>query len=266
MHEGNILKMKGSLDGENVFYKLPIGDELVDMNALIGTKIKFTYTGQINCIDTGERISKSYAQGFSYKSFISKAACDLCIMKPETCHFDKGTCREPEWAKSHCFRPHYVYLSNTGNVKVGITRDTQIPTRWIDQGAEEALAILRVKDRMTSGLLEVEIKNFVGDKTNWRKMLKGGFESVDLYAVRDEIFDSIESIIDDFDAEMLEEDQVMLKFPVQIAPDKVKSLSFDKSPIIEGVLNGIKGQYLILDTGVLNMRKHQGYYLYLETE
>jgi hypothetical protein len=265
MIEGNILKMKSQLNDGHVQYHLPMGDELVDMNALIGKRIKFSYKGQINCIATGEKISKSYNQGYSYKSFISLARCDMCIMKPETCHFDKGTCREPEWGEKNCFIPHYVYLANTGSVKVGITRYTQTPTRWIDQGAEEALPILEVKDRKTSGLLEVEIKNFVGDKTNWRNMLKGNYPEVDLYAIRDEIFDSIEPIIDDFDAEMLEEDLVTINFPIEQAPEKVKSMSFDKLDVIEGVLQGIKGQYLIFDCGVVNMRKHQGYYLYLES-
>lgn len=261
--EGNILKMKTSLLDGIANYHLPIGDQLIDMQKYLGKKLFLNFAGQINCIATGEKITKSYNQGYSYKSFITLAQCDMCIMKPETCHYDNGTCREPEWGKANCYIPHYVYLSNTGAVKVGITRHTQIPTRWIDQGAEEALPILKVEDRKTSGILENEIRNFVGDKTNWRNMLKGDYQDEDLYRIRDNIFDQIEPIIDEFEAEVLEKDSFIIKYPILEQPKKIKSLSLDKNPKVGGTLLGIKGQYLIFDTGVINIRKYQGYYLKL---
>jgi len=261
--EGNILKMKSELKSP-VEYALPIGSDLIPLNQFIGKKITFEFKGQINCIDSGVLIKKSYNQGYSYKSFIKLAACDMCIVKPELCHYDNGTCRQPEWGESHCLQPHIVYLSNTSNLKVGITRKTQVPTRWIDQGAVAALPILEVKDRLTSGLIEVEIRKNLADKTNWRNMLKGVNEEVDLYQERENIFDEFGELLDSFEAEDVESDIINIEYPVLQYPEKVKSLSFDKLPLIEGTLQGIKGQYLIFDTGCVNIRKHQGYYLYLK--
>ena len=264
--QGNILKMKTALVGKNddiVQYHLPMGDELIHMNPLVGKKIKLEFKGQINCLDTGELIKKTYGQGYSYKSFMKLAACDTCIIKPELCHYDKGTCRQPEWGEKNCFIPHYVYLAVSSHVKVGITRHTQIPTRWIDQGASYALPILKVEDRKTSGELEIEIAKSFSDKTNWRKMLANDVADEDLYALREQIYDDFADIFDDFDAEDLEDDLTHINYPVLEYPSKVTSMGFDKKPVIEGTLMGIKGQYLILDTGVVNMRKHQGYYIYL---
>ncbi|WP_455219059.1 DUF2797 domain-containing protein, partial [Kaarinaea lacus] len=197
----------------------------------------------------------------------SLAECDSCIVKPELCHFAEGTCRDEEWAQSHCMQDHFVYLSNTSGIKVGITRHTQIPTRWIDQGATQALPVFKVKDRLTSGLLEVIIKNHVADKTDWRKMLKGNAEPIDLAAKRDELFQECEAEINtligtlpDNAIEYLPNvDTTNVEYPVTEFPTKVSSLNFDKTPEIEGVLRGIKGQYLILDIGVLNIRKFGGY-------
>lgn len=257
---GNLLKMKSDLQNP-VKYNLPIGNELLPLNPLIGKKIQMKFEGQINCIATGEQIKKSYNQGYSYKSFITLARCDVCIVKPELCHYDEGTCREPQWGEKHCMQPHIIYLANTSGLKVGITRKSQIPTRWIDQGATEALPILEVPSRYQAGLIEVKIKESMADKTNWRKMLQGPSESLDLYQYQEEVFESFGPEIDEFDAIDLEEEIIDIHYPVEIYPEKVKSLSFDKISVVEGTLQGIKGQYLILDTGVINIRKHQGYYI-----
>jgi len=260
---GNILKMKSELSVP-VQYHLPIGDELLYMNDLIGKRIKLSFDGRINCIATGEKISKSYNQGYSFKASQSLAACDLCILKPELCHFADGTCREPEWGKKNCFVPHIVYLSVSSHLKIGITRETQVPTRWIDQGASFALPILRVTDRLTSGLIEKEIAKTFSDKTNWRKMLKNEVDKVDLEIARERLFEEFADLLDDYDAEDLDAEVVQIEFPVIEYPEKINSLSFDKMNEIEGLLKGIKGQYLILDSGVINMRKHQGYYITIE--
>lgn len=247
-----------------VQYHLPIGDELLCMNDLIGKEIKLSFDGRINCISTGEKISKSYNQGYSFKASQKLAACDICIVKPELCHFADGTCREPEWGEKNCFTPHIVYLSVSSHLKIGITRESQIPTRWIDQGATYALPILRVTDRLTSGLIEKEIAKSLSDKTNWRKMLQNVVDDVDLIAARENLFEEFADLLDDFDAEDLDSEVVKIDFPVDEYPEKIKSLGFDKMNEIHGVLKGIKGQYLILDTGVLNIRKHQGYYITIE--
>ena len=164
-------------------------------------------------------------------------------------------------------QPHFVYLSNTSGVKVGITRQTQIPTRWIDQGATEALPIFKVQTRLQSGIVEVMCKNHVADRTDWRKMLKGDGESLDLKGIRDELLalcaDELEDFRQRFGAEALQAlpdvEVVNLQYPVSVYPKKVTALNLDKTPMVEGNLLGIKGQYLILDSGVLNVRKYTGY-------
>lgn len=263
--EGNILKLKSEFK-KPIQYSLPIGESLVALNPYIGKKLSLNFKGQINCIATGQKIKKTYNQGYSYQSFISLARCDICILKPELCHFEKGTCREPEWGKENCFIPHHVYLSLTSGIKVGITRQTQVPTRWIDQGASHAISLAKVSSRLESGKLEVFLKDFVSDKTNWRKMLKGEKDSSveDLLQKKEEMMKRLtgQNIVKEF--EVLGQDLFEIQYPIEKYPSKLKSLSFDKTPHIEGILTGIKGQYLIFDTGVLNIRKHQGYYLYLK--
>ncbi|MBE9560324.1 MAG: DUF2797 domain-containing protein [Proteobacteria bacterium] len=267
---GNIKKMQAALgdseSGQAVQYQLPVGSELLPMNEHIGQAITLSYKNEIHCVACGRKTNKSFAQGHCFPCFRSLASCDMCIMKPETCHFSEGTCREPAWGETNCFIPHYVYLANSSGVKVGITRGTQIPTRWIDQGAAQALPIFRVANRLQSGLLEVVLKQHVSDRTDWRKMLKSDAESLDLKEIRDGLLAKCETEISDIrnqqgDAalETIDEDVVEIKFPVSEYPEKIKSLNFDKQPEIEGTLMGIKGQYLILDTGVLNIRKFTGY-------
>lgn len=266
---GHLGKMVTTLDTQSespVQYQLPLDEELVPLNPYIGKKIKLSYSGEIHCIECGRKSSKSYNQGFCFPCFKSLAKCDMCIMKPETCHYAEGTCRQPEWGEEFCFQDHYVYLANSSGIKVGITRGTQIPTRWIDQGASEALPIFKVANRLLSGKVEVAIKNHVSDRTDWRKMLKGKAEHVDLAEKRDELIKLAEKELKVIEAEfgkdkiqLLDEKQIQIDFPVERYPEKVKSLNFDKTPEIEGVLQGIKGQYLILDTGVLNIRKFAGY-------
>ena len=266
MQSGPLTKMKVELDAP-VNYSFVLGDSLVPVNPLIGTALTLKFTGDIVCIHCGRQIKKSFNQGYCYPCFISLAQCDLCIVRPEQCHYDQGTCREPDWGLSHCMQDHTVYLANSSGVKVGITRKTQIPTRWIDQGAIQALAIMRVSSRLQSGLIEVALKAHVSDRTSWQKMLKGIAEPVDLRAVRDELLAKCGREIDEigqrFGAgaiEILEDtDVVSIEYPVLEYPSKVKSFNFDKTPEVSGVLMGIKGQYLIFDSGVINIRKFGGY-------
>jgi hypothetical protein len=277
---GTILKMQGTLgniaQNQPVQYRLPIGDELLPMNEHIGSVIKLSYQNEIYCIACGRKTKKSFAQGHCFPCFRSLASCDMCILRPETCHYAKGTCRQPEWGESHCFIPHYVYLANSSGIKVGITRETQVPTRWIDQGASQALPVFQVENRLQSGLLEVVLKQHISDRTDWRKMLKADAEPLDLKAIRDELFDKCAAEVatlkheqgkneqDEAVIQAIYEDIVDIKYPVSEYPEKIKSLNFDKQPDIEGILMGIKGQYLILDTGVLNIRKFSGYNIQLD--
>lgn len=272
---GNILKMRTTLGeyakNQPVQYQLPIGDELLPMNAHIGNTIKLSYQNEIHCIACGRKTSKSFGQGHCFPCFRSLASCDICVMKPETCHYAEGTCRQPEWGETHCFIPHYVYLANSSGIKVGITRETQVPTRWMDQGAGQVLPIFQVQNRLQSGLVEVVLKQHVSDRTDWRKMLKANAEPMDLKAIRDDLLDKCSSEIAsikneqaDNSIQVIDEEIINIKYPVSEYPEKIKSLNFDKQPDIEGTLIGIKGQYLILDVGVLNIRKFSGYNIQLD--
>ena len=268
---GNIHKLNTSLE-ETVQYHLPIGDTQVPLNPLIGRCVTLSFLGKINCVACGRKTSKSFNQGFCYPCFQSLAQCDSCIVKPEQCHYFAGTCREPDWGQSHCLQDHYVYLANSSGLKVGITRGTQIPTRWMDQGATQALPIYRVKNRLISGLVEVALKQHVADKTHWQRMLKGEPEPVDLIAKRDELFATcavdITAILnqhtEDAITPLANQQMASISYPVNEYPAKVTSFNFDKTPRVSGLLLGIKGQYLILDSGVLNIRKFSGYKLHFQ--
>ncbi len=257
--KGNLLKLVSKLSRSKVEYELPIGAKLLPMNQYIGKNIKFSHTGNIHCIETGQKIKKSYNSGYSYEAFLSKAACDSCIVQPEKCHYHLGTCREPLWGEAHCMNPHILYLSVTSGLKVGITRKTQVPTRWIDQGAEQALAVLELPNRYAAGKVEVLFKNEFADKTQWRKMLSETAEAVDLKEVAGKTIKKYENKLIDYQVKVLDEKQVKIKFPIEQYPEKIKSIGFDKVPEIQGILHGIKGQYLYIGDFVLNIRKHQGY-------
>ncbi len=258
MTTGKIRKLKAT-NLPNLEYGLPLGDELVDLNPLIGKKIKLVHTGNKFCIDTGKKLKSTFGQGYSWESFVTLPECDTCIFQPELCHFSKGTCRDEAWGEKHCMQPHVIYLSLTSDVKVGITRKTQVPTRWVDQGAVKAIKLLEVKNRLTSGLIEIEIAKTMGDKTNWRNMLKNSYPEVDLLALKKKVIADFSELIAKHKAVVLDDEIYDFNYPVEEYPTKVSSLNFDKNPEINATLKGIKGQYLIFDTGVINMRKFQGY-------
>jgi len=270
MLSGTLRKMRAELGTGNhpdeVNYFLPVGKDELPLNDYIGKQLKLEFLGNIICKNCGNKSKKSFSQGFCFPCMRRLAQCDMCILKPETCHFHKGTCREPEWGEKNCFVPHFVYLSNTSGLKVGITRHTQIPTRWIDQGATQATIMFQVESRLQSGLVETAFKALVADKTNWRTMLKENQPDMDLLAKANEFKARLEldtsQKIDIFPADALEgqnDDIIAIRYPVLEFPDKIKSHNFDKHPLVEGTLMGIKGQYLIFDTGVINIRKFASY-------
>lgn len=263
---GDLRKMQTEL-AETVQYHMPVGDDRVAMNDLIGKTISLEYAGEIHCIACGRKTKKSFNQGYCYPCMRSLPECDTCIIKPEQCHFHEGTCRDEQWGQTHCMQDHIVYLANSSGLKVGITRQSQIPTRWMDQGATQALPIYRAKNRYMSGLMEVVLKKHVADKTDWRKMLKGVAEPVDLMQRRDHLIAECAGELDQLksthseDAFKPELDAriVDIHYPVTEYPTKVSSFNFDKIPMVKGHLQGIKGQYLIFDHGVINIRKFAGY-------
>ena len=270
---GSARKMKTSLE-DTVQYRMVVGDVEVPLNQYLGSTIHLSFNGVINCIHCDRKTSKSFNQGYCYPCFKRLAQCDSCIVSPEKCHYEQGTCREPEWGETHCMIDHIVYLANTSGVKVGITRGSQVPTRWMDQGATQAKPIFRVDSRHHSGMVEVLFKQRVADRTNWQAMLKGDAADLDLEQVRLEL---LADCRDDLDGlrerhglqaitELEDADETHIRYPVTSYPEKVKSLNLDKTPTIGGTLAGIKGQYLIFDTGVINIRKYGGYNLTLSLE
>ena len=168
-HTGSVRKLRAQLT-ETVQYKLPIGGDLVALNPLLGQELRLQFSGDIHCVNCGRKTNKSFNQGYCFPCMRSLAECDSCIIKPELCHYHAGTCREPSWGEQHCFTDHFIYLANTSGLKVGITRNTNIPTRWLDQGATQALPIMRVKNRLLSGQAEVIFKQYVADKTAWQRI------------------------------------------------------------------------------------------------
>jgi len=269
---GPVAKMRTEL-ASPVSYFLPVGDNEVAMNPLLGSRIKIEFLNKITCCHCGRNTKKSFNQGYCYPCFTKLAQCDSCIVSPEKCHYDAGTCREPEWGESHCLTDHIVYMANSSGIKVGITRASQIPTRWIDQGAVQAIPLLRVSTRQQSGLVEVACKAFVADKTNWRTMLKGDVETLDMNVAAADLLNKagvdIAALQGEFglnNVQVLDDVQsVDIDYPVMQHPTKVSSFNLDKNPEVEGVLQGIKGQYLIFDSGVINMRKYTSYHLQISS-
>jgi hypothetical protein len=267
---GNVRKMKTSLE-QPVEYSMPVGDTEIAMNQYLGQQLQLDFGGVINCIHCARKTNKSFSQGYCYPCFKRLAQCDSCIVSPEKCHYAAGTCREPEWGEQHCMTDHVVYLANTSGIKVGITRGSQVPTRWMDQGATQAKPIFRVDTRHHSGMVEVLFKNHIADKTNWQAMLKGDADDRDLEQVRLELLESCSGAIDDLRQRhglqsisiLKDAEETRISYPVIEYPQKVKSFNLDKTPTVRGTLMGIKGQYLIFDSGVINIRKYGGYHLTL---
>jgi hypothetical protein len=264
--QGTVRKMQARLLAP-VSYSLPLGDAEVELNEFIEKKIRLEFLGDIHCVHCGRKTSKSFNQGFCYPCFQTLAQCDSCIIHPERCHHAQGTCREPGWGEKYCMQDHIIYLANSSGLKVGITRGTQVPTRWVDQGATQALPIIRVRTRLQSGLIETMFKQHVADKTNWRDMLKGTADELDmaseaarLLGLCEAELSEMESTLGFFAITVLRGvEPVVIKYPVARYLEKITSYNFDKAPVIESTLLGIKGQYLMFEDGVINMRRFSGY-------
>jgi len=206
-HTGHLRKMTTSLE-HPVRYELTFDNHSVPLNPNGSTKISLQHTGKISCTNCGRVTNKSFSQGYCYPCFKSRPECDLCIMSPEKCHYAAGTCRDPAWGETWCMQTHYVYLANSSGVKVGITRQNQIPTRWMDQGAIQAMAIARVSTRQLAGFVEAIIRQHVSDRTRWQAMLKGDVEVLDLNAewniLKEKVMAEIVALQDEHGAQAVE--------------------------------------------------------------
>jgi len=257
MHSNIIKKMNTSLN-ETVHYTLSINNRTHFVNDLIGKKIKIKWSGKVLC-QCGKVMGKFYRSGFCYNCFWSSPLASQSIFKPELCtaHLNIEE-RDLVWEKKFQIAPHYVYLANSSGIKVGITRSTQGVIRWMDQGASQAIILAKVPNRRFSGDIEVAIKKYVSDKTNWRKMLSGEPVHIDLVKIKSELSNYVPADLQQY---VLADNTVTeIKYPVLEYPVKVKSLKLEKTNCIEAVLKGIKGQYLLLENNqVFNVRSHEGF-------
>lgn len=254
---GNLRKMKTEI-GSPIQYQLRLGEENVPLNEWLGKPITLRYERQINCISCGRKTPKSFAQGFCFPCFQKSPENSECIIRPELCkgHLDEG--RDILWEQENHVQPHVVYLALSSGVKVGVTRSTQMPTRWIDQGASKAMILAETPNRYYAGAIEVAMKDFLTDKTNWQRMLKNEVSSESLAEVKEILKEKLSEELTPYFSHR--NDLVELEYPVLQYPKKVTSLSFDKIPEISATLMGIKGQYLLFDEGrVMNIRNHSGY-------
>jgi hypothetical protein len=259
---GNIRKMEVK-QGEFVGYNLLLGSQKQSMNQLIGKYFTMTYQGSINCVRCGRSTNKSFAQGYCYPCFSTAPETEECVLRPELCRAHEGVARDMDYARQHCLTEQVVYLSVTSGLKVGVTRASQVPIRWIDQGAVKAIELARVPNRYTAGEMEITLKAFMSDKTNWRIMLMGK-EPREINLLEEK--QRIAFLLPERLRAYMNKDPLVheFRYPVERYPEKIKSLNFDKEPEVKGLLSGIKGQYLLFeDNSVINMRKFGGYLISL---
>ncbi|MCT4613300.1 MAG: DUF2797 domain-containing protein [Marinifilaceae bacterium] len=261
-YTGNLLKMSTKVD-EGVEYSLKIGEDIININSLLGKNISINFLNTINCIACGKRTKTSFSQGFCYKCYQTLPQTDSGVLRPETDFSHLGISRDMNWSEKHSLIPHIVYLAYSGNVKIGVTRHNQIPTRWIDQGASSAIILAETPNRHIAGAIEVYMKKYFSDKTKWQEMLKLGntccqmLESEKLKASR---------LLHNELKQYISQDNTVYRFnyPLENTPEKLKSKNLDKEKEISGILTGVKGQYLILDNEiVVNIRRHSGYLIEL---
>jgi len=253
--EGVLTKMQTEI-GTPIQYYLVFENDFLNVNQLLNKKVTISFVGYqcLNC----KLEKKIFRQGFCYDCFYEIPQAADWIMRPElsTAHLDKED-RDLAYEKKAQLQPHIVYLANSSNVKVGVTRKTQVPTRWIDQGAHEALEIVEVPNRYLAGITEVALKDHVSDKTNWRTMLKNEIKDEDLVEWKEKLKSFIPEEAMEYYIESNKETH--LDFPVVQYPEKPKSLNIVKTQEYQGVLKGIKGQYLIFeDNTVFNVRSNEG--------
>jgi hypothetical protein len=262
----HLRKMTTSLEGGNrASYQLPLihilessGSESI--NEWVGQRVKMKFTGNIHCVATGKKINKTYGEGLSYDAFLTSPLSCPSIVNPELSRIHEGIAlRDFEWEQKHHNQPHYVYLSRTSSIKVGVTRSTNLFSRWIDQGATEGIRLAETPYRQLAGKIEVMLKDHIADKTAWQSMLKG--ECTDLQSLLDKKNKLLDFFSEDLYAFVDDDDCIQsIEYPILQLPSKPKSIKLDNESEIEGQLLGIKGQYWLLDNDrVLNIRAHAGY-------
>lgn len=257
---GQIKKLASKFDTP-IEYSFPIGDDLLPLNKMLGQTLSLSFLNEICCIQCNRKTTKSFQQGYCYPCYRKLLDCNLCVIHPEKCNYPQAECPDT-WEHEQCKQEHVVYLANSSGLKVGITRFHNTITRWIDQGASQAITLFKVGNRNLSGHIEVLFKKHVADKTNWRKMLSGNPETLDMMAVKESLLNKVEKELNDHYGpviQRLDDPCITLSYPILEFPKKLNTLNLDKDSVVSGQLLGLKGQYLILDTGVINIRKFSGY-------
>lgn len=261
-YEGVLNKMQTQFETP-IQYFLIFQDSFLNVNQLLNKNIEINFVGY-QCLNCGKK-KKIFRQGFCYDCFYSSPAVGDWIMKPElsTAHLGIQD-RDLAYEERVQLQPHIVYLALSSEVKVGVTRKTQVPTRWIDQGAEKAISIVEVPNRYLAGITEVALKNHFADKTNWRKMLTNDIVYTDLIIEREKLQPLLPNEVQEY-FHLEKNDLYEMNYPVLEYPSKINSLSLDKTPNYKGKLIGIKGQYLIFEDGtVFNIRSNEGYIVRIE--
>lgn len=256
MQYQGVLKKMMTENTNQIQYYLDVDNNFINMNQLLDKKITLSFV-KYQCLNCSLE-KEIYRQGFCKSCFFETPNAGDWIMRPElsTAHLGIED-RDLAYEKQVQLQPHIVYLANSSNVKVGVTRKSQVPTRWIDQGAHEALEIVETPNRYLAGIAEVALKEHVADKTNWRKMLKNEIDDERLENWKNNLKQYIPDEVKPYFIENNSETQ--LNFPVLQYPEKPKSLNLLKTPNYTGTLKGIKGQYLLFeDDTVFNVRANEG--------
>ncbi len=255
---GLLRKMKGTL-AEPITYSLDLGSKnAVILNSFIGSQFNIVWTGRIFCLRCGRSIQKTYGDGLCFQCFSEAPEASPCIIRPELCEAHNHQGRDVEWELNHHFQPHVVYLAQTNIIKIGVTREIQVPSRWIDQGAGRALIFAITPYRQLAGRIEVEMKQYLSDRTDWRKMLINAVDHTSLEETRDTFGSFLPAELaqylrTDFDV-------LPLTYPVLEYPAAIKSIKLESGSESQGRLTGIRGQYLYWDADrVMNIRKYSGF-------
>jgi Protein of unknown function (DUF2797) len=262
-----VLRSMRALPAVPVRFELQLDEHTIVLNDLLGATLRIDFDGTITCRHCGAATRKSYADGHCYRCFKTLASCDLCVMAPVRCHFAAGTCREPAWGEAFCMQPHLVYLANSAGLKVGITKPQHLPGRWLDQGATEALPIVATATRHQAGCVEAALAVHVSDRTDWRRLVRGDADSLDLVRWAEQLLARAAAALRDLDArfpaQLQRIDAVVERFvyPVLRYTAPTHPLRLEPGRPIHGEFLGIKGQYLLFDRGVFNVRRYAGYHL-----
>ncbi|MGE8720292.1 DUF2797 domain-containing protein [Leptospira terpstrae] len=246
----------------------------ISVESWIGKKITLSTNEEIRCLHCGKKTKKSFNQGHCFTCFTKLAENDLCILRPETCHHHKGTCREPDWGQQNCFKKHTVYFANSSGLKVGITKENPVSNRWVDQGAKFGIPILEVESRRDAGIIEHYLSQFLPDKTSWQKMVAGDPPDMDLVREARKFLNHLDK--NDFFSppeskskltwKRLDLNEITeIQYPIDSYPGKIKSLKLTKDTPITDTLVGIKGQYLLFLSGVINIRSLSGLWIEVTT-